>query len=216
MTLSSNSLNLKYFDISSRINIYGAYVIFMSVKAHFKLNSKFDVTLSLLKTIKEDKVATKNKIYFVLKNLTEKYSTTDIILIFVENELTDNDTLLNIDYKELSRSIKDRLSSVDRTILKDFENIIRYCKSKNLKLKDALNSELIVKMYLKEYITPEVVLAIDNITGVLSQEITEDNPLLNITCDKLLKYKKLFSFNSKTIKDLLAKANKNVCLEDIL
>ena len=210
MVLLSNPLNLKHFDISSKINIYGAFVIFMSVKAHFKYQSKFDVTRSLLKNIKKNNVATKNKIYFVLKNITERYSSSDIILMFVENELTDSNNIPTLDPKELLNSIKNRLIRPKEVLTKDFENIIKYTVLKNVKLQDVLTDMVILKMYLRGYISPESVLAIDALTGILNKEILEDDPLLLSAQDKLLKYKKLFEFNTDLIKKCVKQAKQNV------
>ena len=205
MILSDNILELEKFNISTKVDAYGAYVIFMSVNCHFKNKSKFNIKHSFLKNIKEDKISTKNKIYYTLNNISKRYNSLDLILIFVENQLTDNIPLLDIDYETSLLKIKRRLSTSNHIILNDFKNILKYCDKNNTKFKEFLQGDLILKMYSRGYIFPETVLALHNLFKILNNK-TEDLLLIDI-CDKLLNYKKIFLFNNVVIKEhlLLAK-----------
>jgi len=207
----NNCLTLKNIDISSKINIFGTYVLYMSIKTHFKLNSTFNVTMSLLQSIKEPTI--KNRVYFAAKTLSEKYSSNDIILILIENELNDSNNLMSLDHKSLLHSIKYRLSNLDRILIKDFENIIKYCMMNNISLQTLLSSDRILKMYLKQYISPETVICIDSLTNLLI--LPTDDILLPTVKSKLLNYKKLFLINKDLIKDVIKRAN-NVCINDEL
>ena len=188
--------------MSTRVDAFGAYVIWKSVQLHF--TTRYNIKNGIIKRFKRENFLKEDNYFYVsvFDKISKNCTTNEMLLGYIEI-CANTDKYSIHDFSDALVCIKKRLAS-NEALLHDIDNIKLYAERKNVSVYSLFrgNNPIIVRMYTKGYINIDTVAALDTIYKCLSSYKGFD-PLLEELLYKVMKYKLLFNYNQISLKNIL-------------
>lgn len=206
-------------DSNRKINAKSVFILYLQLKSHF--NGKYDVIKYDWKMNVSDKAFDKrpDKIFF--RKLSEKYSLSELVYIFVSNlatnqnawvgEISDSDSLSHYrEYIGRMKSSTDNFTSDLNSIyifykkleLNSFKDIFTYNKD--------INNSYIFRLLQSGIITTETFIILDSLLNIIERMDEHDNIIWSTYSNRLKAYRKLLIFDREYYKILFKETLKNM------
>lgn len=197
---SSNIIIPKTFNVSTRVDPYGAYVIWKSVELHF--TTKWNLNKGMITRFKKENFYKKEHMAYMYARISNNYTTREMILGYIEI-CGNTDQYSFQDFPDALINIKKRLATND-ALLHDINAMKAFADLKHTTVYSLFrgNNPIAVRMYTKGYINIDTLAAIDTIYDTLKSYKGFD-PLLEELMKRVLKYKLLFDYDQNALKNLL-------------
>lgn len=162
---------------------FEVYKSYLALRLHFTTDA-YDVIKQRGKVRASKQAFFKRKDLLAIRRVSEQYSDSEVVNFLVANFVSGDrwGGVFDVDAKDRYMSWKKRIESMSYTFEKEVEKLARLCENKNIKFNDLFtvsNSQhpYILKMYLRQDISIETLLILDQLTpftSSLDQELSQD------------------------------------------